>query len=255
MICKDLPEMELLADGRHHTKRLRKTKDVEMQPVAYGNDAVEPGRWRAASLLGEIRSLHAVIRRLESELEISRQKEIQATHDARHDTLTGLPNRLFLDCWLDHVLDTSSAEVRCVAMFVDMDGFKTVNDSHGHQAGDQLLKAVALRLRETAEEDALVARYGGDEFLVLLPGPACPATARRLAERLVRSLCRPFDIDGLVIEIGASVGVAVAPPHGLQKQMLLRQADAALYAAKAYGGGNVQVFQPCPVDGIGCQAD
>ena len=247
--------MELFAGDRHYMKRMRKTKDVETQPVAYGDDAVEPDRWRAASLLGEIRSLHAVIHRLERELEISREKEVQAIHDARHDMLTGLPNRLFLDCWLDHVLDTSSAEVRCVAMFVDMDGFKTVNDSHGHQAGDQLLKAVALRLRETAEEDALVARYGGDEFLVLLPGQACPATARRLAERLVRSLCRPFDIDGLVIEIGASVGVAVAPPHGLQKQMLLRQADTALYAAKAYGGGNVQVFQPCPMDGVGCQAD
>ena len=247
--------MELFADGLHHAKRVRRTRDVETQPVVHGDDAVKPGRWRAATLLGEIRSLHAVIRRLERELEISRRKEVQAIHDAHHDVLTGLPNRLYLDCWLDHVLDTSSAEVKCVAMFIDMDGFKTVNDLHGHQAGDQLLKAVALRLRETAEEGWLVARYGGDEFLVLLPGQGCPATAGRLAERLVRSLCRPFDIDGLVIEIGASVGVAVAPPRGLQKQMLLRQADTALYAAKAHGGGNVQVFQPCPMDGIGCQAD
>ena len=246
--------MELFADSRHDAKRMRKTKNAET-PVACGNDAVDPGRWHAAFLLGEIRSLHAVIHRLERELEISRKKEVQAVHDARHDVLTGLPNRLFLEGWLDHVLDTSSAEVRCVAMFIDMDGFKMVNDSHGHQAGDQLLKAVALRIRETAEEGSLVARYGGDEFLVLLPGQACPATARRLAERLVRSLCRPFDIDGLVIEIGASVGVAVAPPHGLQKQMLLRQADTALYAAKAHGGGNVQVFQPCLADGVGCQAD
>ena len=245
--------MELLTDGRHEAKRIPKTRNAE--PVARGDDAADPDRWQAASLLGEIRSLHAVIHRLERELEISRKKEVQAVHEARHDTLTGLPNRLFLDCWLDHVLDTSSAEARCVAMFIDMDGFKTVNDLHGHQAGDQLLKAAALRIRETAEEDSLVARYGGDEFLVLLPGQACPATARRLAERLVRSLCRPFDIDGLVIEIGASVGVAVAPPHGLQKQALLRQADTALYAAKAYGGGNVQVFQPCLVDGVGCQAD
>ncbi len=243
MICESHPDTSPSAAGGSSSERMRQVNSAGSRSILAYRDAAGSDRWLESSLLGEIRSLHGVIRHLERELEISRQKEIRASYDAQHDALTGLPNRLLLECWLDHALGTSSSDVRCVAMFIDMDRFKTVNDSYGHQVGDHLLKAAALRIRETIGERSLVARYAGDEFVVLLPGQACLAAARSLAEQLVQSLCRPFDLGGLVIEVGASVGVAVAPPFGIQKQVFLHQADTALYAAKACGGSNVQVFQ------------
>lgn len=241
MICENRSETELLLASRRHVGQTRE-KGLR-NPLSDDQDEVPtPDRRLRSSLLGEIRSLQAIIRRLRWEIEISRCKEARSSHDARHDALTGLPNRVLLDSWLDHVLDASSGEVRCVAMFIDIDRFKPVNDCFGHQVGDRLLKAAALRIRDTVGKSALVARYAGDEFVVLLPGQGCLA-ARRLAERLVQAMCQPFDLDGLVVEIGASVGIAVAPPHGIEKQAFLRQADIALYAAKTYGGSNVQVFQ------------
>ncbi len=241
MICGSLSDMDPSAVGQH-LERAGET-DFPGDRLTIHDGATGSDQRLVSFLVGEIRSLHAALRRLERELELSRQKEARASYDAQHDALTGLPNRILLDRWLDRVLDPSLADIRCVAMFIDMDRFKTVNDAHGHQAGDQLLKAVGRRIVEAVQDVALVARYAGDEFVVLLPDQACPAAARRLAERLIRSLCRPFDLDGVVVEVGASVGVAVAPPHGIQKRVLLEQADAALYAAKACGGGNVQVFQ------------
>ena len=210
----------------------------------------KPDRKIESFLLHQIHSLNAVIRHLEKELELSRQKEARASHDAQHDVLTGLPNRLLLDLWLDRVLVAPTSEVRCVAMFIDMDRFKMVNDMHGHQVGDRLLKAAAQRIRKMAGKESLVVRYGGDEFVVLLPGLACRLAARRLAERFVAALCRPFDLDDVVVEIGASIGIAVAPAGGIEKQAFLRQADTALYAAKACGRGGVQVFQPVIMDGV-----
>ncbi len=241
MIRENLSNPELLPANRLHAGCTRETGAGSRRSDDQ-DEGPRPDRRPRSALLDEIRSLQATIRRLRGEIEISRFREARSSHDARHDALTGLPNRVLLDSWLDHVLDASSGEVRCVAMFIDMDRFKTVNDRFGHQAGDRLLKAAASRIRDTMGKSALVARYAGDEFVVLLPGQGCVA-ARRLAERLVQSMRQPFDLDSLVVEISASVGIAVAPARGIGKQAFLRQADIALYAAKTHGGSNVQVFQ------------
>jgi diguanylate cyclase (GGDEF)-like protein/PAS domain S-box-containing protein len=144
---------------------------------------------------------------------------------ATQDDLTGLANRPAALERLRAVTDVDPTTPRAV-LFIDLDGFKLVNDHHGHAVGDKLLELVAARLRASVRGDDLVARLGGDEFLVL-----CDAEgARDVAERVLGSLRRPFDVGGLAVEVGASVGIATVDPHDPLRA--LRDADAAMYRAK-----------------------
>ncbi len=167
------------------------------------------------------------------------------------DPLTGLPNRLLFEDRLTHALQRSErAEERITGrnaekiavLFVDLDGFKPVNDSLGHAAGDQMLKEVALRLRVAARDSDTVARIGGDEFVLLMEDVASLADCVSLARRLVEVLARPFEIASRQIEISGSVGVVVYPDHG-HKDKLVAHADAAMYAAKRAGGNTYALFE------------
>ncbi|HUR76156.1 MAG TPA: EAL domain-containing protein, partial [Sporichthya sp.] len=161
------------------------------------------------------------------------------SHEAHHDTLTGLPNRHLLQQELDSAIAAVrvGTSVGCAVMISDLNGFKEVNDTLGHQHGDQLLRDVARKFVEVAGTRALVARLGGDEFAVLLTNVACPADAEAMAKAMVNSLSEPMRLDGVSVEVSASMGVAMAPLHGEDVSGLLKRADVAMYAAKANGGG------------------
>ncbi|HTJ39126.1 MAG TPA: EAL domain-containing protein, partial [Dactylosporangium sp.] len=166
------------------------------------------------------------------------------SHEAHHDTLTGLPNRHLLQQELESAIHAVriGASVGCAVMISDLNGFKEVNDTLGHQHGDQLLRDVARKFVEVAtgadgHARALVARLGGDEFAVLLTDVSDPDEAAALAEAMVGSLSEPMQLDGVSVEVSASMGVALAPLHGEDVSGLLKRADVAMYAAKANGGG------------------
>lgn len=161
---------------------------------------------------------------------------------ARHDALTGLPNRSYLHELLD--ADLTAPRTAVAALFLDVDGFKEVNDSLGHDAGDDLLREVAARLTATVREGDAVGRLGGDEFVVLSRG-STPEEALALAERLRGTFERPFELDGRAVRLGASIGIAGTSGHRyLRSTDLVRDADLAMYAAKAAGRNRVHVFSP-----------
>jgi diguanylate cyclase (GGDEF)-like protein len=164
------------------------------------------------------------------------------THRAFHDALTDLPNRLLLHQRLERALARSAdGEQPVVLLLVDLDDFKDVNDTLGHAYGDRLLGAVAARMRGALGRDDMLARLGGDEFAVLPEGPCDAERGRRLAHLLVKALEEPFDVDGILLDVRASVGLACSPDHGSAADELLRSADVALYLAKA-GQQSVEVY-------------
>ncbi|SDN55225.1 PAS domain S-box-containing protein/diguanylate cyclase (GGDEF) domain-containing protein [Methylobacterium phyllostachyos] len=160
---------------------------------------------------------------------------------AHLDPLTELPNRLVLRGRIEAAL--TQAEPAAVLMF-DLDGFKEVNDAHGHAVGDAVLKMTAERLRACAGLDGTAARFGGDEFAIVLPGLGDPLMAVAAAEAALRVLAEPYRIDGLVMHLGASAGIALSPSHATEEGELLACADAALYDAKARGRGQHRLFTP-----------
>ncbi|MFK3789384.1 MULTISPECIES: putative bifunctional diguanylate cyclase/phosphodiesterase [Pseudomonas] len=166
----------------------------------------------------------------------------ELTQLALHDTLTGLPNRILLADRIDQAMHRVTAHGGCFAlMFIDLDGFKPVNDAFGHHMGDQLLREVAQRLREDLRSEDTLARIGGDEF-VLLVQLAEPDDALRLASRQVGLVSRSFKVAEHELQISASIGIAVYPGNGQSAQELLMNADAAMYHAKGTGKNGYSFF-------------
>jgi diguanylate cyclase (GGDEF)-like protein len=157
----------------------------------------------------------------------------QQTRDLAHtDPLTGLANRRALEGRIAALLGKGDAAGGFRLALLDLDGFKPVNDRHGHAFGDKLLRSVAERLRETIGDDGLVVRQGGDEFAVLIP-PHSPLNGAPIAARILIALARPHQIEGVPVQVGASVGVAQWPDDGASADALFEHADRALYQAKA----------------------
>ena len=166
----------------------------------------------------------------------SRARESELAKRALTDALTGLPNRTLLADRIGQALLLAERQSRSTALIVfDLDGFKSVNDAHGHAAGDALLREVSERTRAELRESDTVARLGGDEFAVLLPPPGDVVSALATARKINEALGRPFAIDRSDIRIRASLGVALFPQHGRDAEALLDKADAAMYAAKSTG--------------------
>ena len=173
-----------------------------------------------------------------------KRAEAQIARLAHYDPLTELPNRLLFQKGLSEALARASRREDLVAVHcLDLDRFKTVNDTLGHPIGDALLKAAAERLRRCVREGDTVARLGGDEFAVVQTGLSDPSDATRLATRIVEALAKPFDLQGHQVVIGASVGVAISPNDGSDSAELLKKADMALYRAKADGRGAFHFFE------------
>jgi diguanylate cyclase (GGDEF)-like protein len=170
--------------------------------------------------------------------------EARITRLARYDELTALPNRLNFRDEIERLLAVShSAERLSALLFIDLDQFKQVNDTLGHPCGDQLLCAVADRLREMLRPEDFVARFGGDEFVVFQQNIKSAEDAARLARRIVDHLSERYQIGHHLVEIGASVGIAMTSPAGISADTLLKNADMALYRAKADGRGTFCFFR------------
>ena len=168
--------------------------------------------------------------------EIKRLQE-QLEHMARHDQLTELPNRfLFNDRLAQALVQTKRRKGRFALLFLDLDKFKQVNDTHGHEAGDALLVAVAGRLRECIRESDTVARMGGDEFTILINDVKTDENVAKVTDMLIQTLTRPFQMAWGETVIGASIGIALYPEDGVTTDELLSRADTAMYQIKQQGG-------------------
>jgi diguanylate cyclase (GGDEF)-like protein len=173
-----------------------------------------------------------------------RQAEIKIAHMARHDALTDLPNRVLLRERLSEVLPQVEDGEWLAVLYLDLDHFKNVNDTLGHPVGDELLREVADRLRGCVRETDTISRVGGDEFCIIQTGIRDAADSERLARRIAEAIRAPYDIHGHLVMIDASVGIAFAPADGTDANELLKNADMALYGAKADGRGVYRFFEP-----------
>lgn len=175
---------------------------------------------------------------------LNRQEGLQ--YAAQHDALTDLPNRTLLQDRIKAALAQASRRGENVAVaYLDLNGFKPVNDSLGHHAGDELLRQVAARLKHVVRDSDTVARVGGDEFVALLTQIAGRESAERVVEKLGASLEQPFDLNGKPVRIGASIGLAIAPDDGATPDELLKSADAEMYRTK-------RLSRPSPPRGDAC---
>jgi diguanylate cyclase (GGDEF)-like protein/PAS domain S-box-containing protein len=172
-------------------------------------------------------------------------KDQHIEHLAFHDSLTGLANRALLGdrlrCGIplsEHTQDTLAV------LMIDLDRFKNVNDSFGHDQGDELLRVVAARLKGVARDTDTVARPGGDEFVMVLQNPGQAEDVAAIAARMIDTIAMPIELGGLSLRVGASIGIAVYPDDGREAASLLKNADAAMYAAKAAGKGTYRFFSP-----------
>jgi diguanylate cyclase (GGDEF)-like protein len=161
-------------------------------------------------------------------------------HDARHDGLTGLPNRSVAEDRLEQALSRANRRQKLFAVVcIDLDGFKVINDSLGHHAGDELLRAVSTRLRSRVRHSDTVARIGGDEFLAIIEDCAGDTAAHAVAESLIAALQDPVVIEGQTLAISGSIGIAMYPADGKNAALLKRNADQAMYRAKSQGGNRI----------------
>jgi len=179
--------------------------------------------------------------------DITERKEAdeKLRHAAMHDPLTGLPNRAMLFEYAEHLLPHNRRNNRCAAvLFIDLDRFKPINDTHGHEIGDQLLKEIANRISRTLRADDIVSRLGGDEFVVLLQDICESNHAGEATRHIVDKLSKPFYINGLALSISASIGISTFPNDAQDIDTLISQADAAMYQAKQAGRNNYQFYSP-----------
>jgi diguanylate cyclase (GGDEF)-like protein len=180
-----------------------------------------------------------------TDLTEQRRSEQEISRLARFDSLTGLPNRALMRQTLDEALRNASRRQRGCALFlIDLDRFKNVNDTLGHPIGDALLRQVADRLKSVMGDHGQVGRLGGDEFKAVLPGTVDIGFLEPLARTLIEQVSRPYEIEGHRVTIGASVGIAIGDPGRCCADSLIRNADLALYAAKAAGRGKHCFYEP-----------
>ena len=221
----------LSSGGPSHVWQHIKADGTEIDVLTY---------WRIAMFCERPAQLVSI-----TDVTAKRQAEARIFHMAHHDALTDLPNRaLFCERLDEALLRVRRYPENLAVLYLDLDQFKTVNDTLGHPTGDKLLVAVADRLHKCLRDCDMVARFGGDEFAVLQIGLAGPHEAGAFAERIVTLLSEPYDIDGHQVMIGASVGIALAPADGEIAEQLLANADMALYQAKKDGRRTFCFFQP-----------
>lgn len=200
--------------------------------------ALVAGQW-------QLRGLRARCVQLQAALVAQRDNEMRLDFIAHHDNLTGLPNRLQFQLQLEHGVAYARRHGSLLAvLFVDIDRFKTINDTLGHDAGDQVLVQFAQRLRNCVREVDTVARQGGDEFIVLLTELRNGADAQPVADKIMKAIAEPFTVNGDLLDVGASIGVAVYPDDDEDIDTLIEKADLAMYAAKQRGKGASLRFLP-----------
>jgi diguanylate cyclase (GGDEF)-like protein len=219
------------------TLAIQASEGREVEPAPYIIGGVLIGVLVIGRLGDALRQLGDSLRERESLMELLRRQ-------AMYDTLTSLPNRaLFTDRLAGDFANRTNGRLLAV-LLVDLDDFKAVNDSYGHETGDALLVAVGQRLRSAIRDGDTAARLGGDEFVVALPACVDQGAAIAVAQRILALLGEPFEIDGHGLNVHASVGVALAGPDERHPDDLVRNADVAMYLAKSRGKGRFEVFEP-----------
>jgi len=179
------------------------------------------------------------------DVSLARAMARQMTHSAEHDFLTGLPNRMLLNAQISQAIAMASRQRRKVAiLFLDLDGFKHINDSLGHAVGDKLLQSIAKRVVDCVREADTVSRQGGDEFVVLLSEVGRAEDAAIAASKILQAVARAHPIDQQDLHVTTSIGVSVYPDDGLDAETLIQNADTAMYQAKANGRQTYQFFKP-----------
>ena len=197
---------------------------------------------QAAARTRELESLNET---LQQEVLARTEAEQRSWHAAHHDPLTGLANRMLLALHLDHALHLARRHhTRLALMYIDLDRFKSINDTLGHQVGDSFLRTVASRLQESVRTADLAARIGGDEFAVVLQDLQQGDDAVLVARKIMAALAEPMQIDGHMLRAMASIGICLFPDHGDDMTTLLRHADTAMYRAKTGGRNDVRMYAP-----------
>ena len=218
-------QLEVTAEGRWQGEIACRRKSGEVFPVWERVGAV---RDPAGAVT------HYVV--VFSDTTAMRMAEQRLTHLAHHDGLTGLPNRLLFNDRLDQALERARRDkAHCALLFIDLDGFKLINDTLGHSMGDQLLGCIAGRLKENVRASDTAARLSGDEFVVIAEHIAHPENAALLADKLLKILAMPVLLDAAQVAVSASIGIAVYPEDGEDRDALLKAADVAMYSAKTRG--------------------
>ena len=198
-----------------------------------------------AFLLQAITGMAMIACLLEDEREASELATVEMEHLAYHDALTGLPNRpLFMDRLIMSVAQATRSNQKLAVFFLDLDRFKDINDSLGHSMGDGLLKSVAERIRRCVREGDTVARFGGDEFTLLIPKIDHIEDAAKIAQKILETLKIPFSIADHELFVTTSVGISIYPIDGSDPETLVRNADTAMYRAKDQGRDNYQLYAP-----------
>jgi diguanylate cyclase (GGDEF)-like protein len=189
---------------------------------------------------GQVTSIMALVQDVSAKIQIARQQH----YLANHDSLTGLLNRAAFQGRLEQSLLQARRSAGAVALlFIDLDGFKRVNDAEGHRAGDEVLRIVAQRIASTVRVGDTLARLGGDEFLVMLDQEVTRDVTDTIGHRIIEALHLPMAVDGRDLSIGASIGVAMYPPMEGDIDALMNRADQAMYAAKRAGKGRLHYAQ------------
>jgi len=221
---------QAIADALLHHVFERRTFEAEVTALRKDGHEVEIDlQLIPVDEAGEITHWVAFIRDVTS----VKNQFVALRHQAMHDALTGLPNRTMLFDRLDRAIDEARrARGSMALLLMDLDRFKEVNDTFGHHFGDALLKTVAFRLTNQLTSSDVVARLGGDEFAIVLADAVDSRNVAMAARRILNTLQQPFVVDGQVLEVGGSIGIALYPAHGTDARTLLRRADVAMYAAK-----------------------
>jgi diguanylate cyclase (GGDEF)-like protein len=231
---------------RHRGKVVGVLNVNSPHPRAFGNNDVVTVQLIGGAISAayghavDIEAKQRLLTELEGTVAELQDTERKLSHQALHDPLTGLPNRAFFLDALDRALDDHGDE-RTAVLFVDLDGFKLINDSLGHGIGDALLVQAADRIKDSLRLEDAAARLGGDEFAIICTAPSPGAAAERVAQRLILALSAPFWIGGRDVYITASVGIAAGPGTA---EELLRDADVAMYHAKTTGKNRYATFSP-----------
>lgn len=215
--------------------------DVAAAPVSpRGNPALQTER-EACREIDALRSINAHLVR---QIALLKQQEAAAQRLAERDGLTGLYNRRrMLELLEISIDDAVQHKQRVGLLFIDLDGFKGVNDTHGHAAGDKLLITVGSRIAARARTGDFVCRYGGDEFVVILPRLADVAAARQVADSICKRVALPYRIDGVDLQLTAAIGVSIYPDEARSAADLMRLADESMYRAKSRWTNPAEILQ------------
>jgi diguanylate cyclase (GGDEF)-like protein/PAS domain S-box-containing protein len=214
--------------------RTRKWEGELVHTCRDGRRIVVASRW---ALQVDANGQPAAVVAINRDISERKKAEHALAHQARHDALTGLPNRAFMQESLSNAIETlRGTSTPFALLLLDLDRFKDVNDSLGHGVGDAVLQRVGQRLLDSVRPTDVIARFGGDEFAVLLPG-ARRSVALEVANRLHHTLSLPIELEGVQLDLGVSIGITVAPEHGQDAEVLMRRADTAMYVAKRGGTG------------------